>query len=401
MSVRTFASGWIPSRWRRPGRPEAAPVVGGASGERSAPFTDYLSSLGPQGDPPTPLAFQRVRRQLRTALVAELKRRGLWEAPPTYVGVLGAASWSSTEGAWQRDRALEELVADSYAFIFVERLGSLLAQLRVKPNVEGLVRLNIRHFLHERQREHDPIGFRVFEALRNGLRDAVEEGEMKIVEGDPRIRGDTVLEFTSGPRAPTGAGSELAAIVRGWGDELLPELVTAQGRARLAVAEKLRRLLSQLRETDWRSFRVKDLLDPLKQDVRARWGALFEAEVGEAGGEGEGQGLRELVRRIEPSRQLEERDSFRALVNCVGGLIAELRAGGSTHRHLETLWGFLRAHALAGEGDALPSQRKLAVWLGVPRDRLPALYETLARFVERCLRSLAAPSTGQLVAEGT
>lgn len=397
MSVRTFA-GWLrPGRWLRPG---AAPVVGGASGERLAPFTDYLLSLGPRGEPPTPLAFQQVRRQLRTVLVAELKRRGLWEAPPTYVGVLGAASWSAEQGTWQRDRALEELVVDCYTFIFVERLGSLLAQLRVKPNVEGLVRLNVRHFLHERQREHDPIGFRVYEALRNGLRDAVEEGEMRIVEGDPRIRNETVLEFTSGPRAPTGAGSELAVIVRGWGSELLPDLLTAQGRARLAVGEKLRGLLIQLRETDWQTFRVKDLLEPLKQDIRTRWAALFEAEVGDTASELEGDGLRELVRRIEPCRRLEERDAFRALVNCVSRLIADLQGGGATGRYLETLWGFLRAHAWTGDSDALPSQRKLASWLGVPRERLPGLYRTLGRFVERCLRSLAAPAPGQLATEG-
>lgn len=403
MSVRTFVSGWIRPRWWRHDWTEAPPVVGGASGDRSAPFTDYILSLGLRGEPPTPLAFQQVRRQLRTALVAELKRRGLWEAPPTYVGVLGAASWRAEGGEWQRDRALEELVADCYTFIFVERLGSLLAQLRVKPNVEGLVRLDIRHFLHERQREHDPIGFRVFEALRNGLRDAVEEGEMRIVGGDPRIRNETVLEFTSGSRAPTGAGSELAAIVRAWSDELLPDLLTSQGRARLAVAERLRSLLAQLQETDWRSFRVRELLEPMKLEIRARWAALFETEAEDGEGEGEGErggGLRELVRRVEPGRQLEERDSFRALVNCVGGLISGLQAAGATRLYLERLWGFLRAYA-GGDGErALPSQRKLATWLGVPRDRLPELFETLGRFVERCRRSLAVPA-GRLAAEGT
>lgn len=394
MSVRTFVSGLPRPRWWRPGRPGVEP-----EGE-AHPFTDYLRGLDPRGEPPTAAAFEQVRRQLRSALVAELKRRGLWEAPPTYVGVLGAASWSAEGGPWQRDRALEELVLDCYAFIFVERLGSLLAQLRVKPNVDGLVHLNVRHFLHERQREHDPLGFRVFEALRNALRDAVEQGEMRIVEGDERIRNDTVLAFTSGPRAPTGAGVELAEIVRRWGDTLLPDLVTAQGKARLGVAKKLWGLLAQLREADVLSFRVKDLLDPLKKDVRARWAALFEADVGDGAGEEEGGGLKKLVRFIEPSRRLEEGDSFRALVNCVGGLIGSLEAGSAMRRYLDALWGFLRAHAVAGGEGALPSQRKLATWLGVPRDRLPALYETLGGFVERCRHPLAGARPGLLATEG-
>lgn len=398
MSVRTFASDWPRLRWWRPGRP--APAAAGASEEEHHPFTDYLRGLDPRGEPPTPQAFEQVRRQLRTALVSELKRRGLWEAPPTYVGVLGAASWSAGGGPWQRDRALEELVLDCYAFIFVERLASLRAQLLVKPNVDGLVHLNVRHFLHERQREHDPLGFRVFEALRNALREAVEEGEMRVVEGDPRIRNETVLAFTAGPGAATGAGVELAELVRRWGDELLPDLLTAQGRARLGVAERLRGLLAQLRDLAPPSIRVRDLLEPLKQDIRARWAALFEADVGDAAGEGESAGLRDLARRIEPGRQLEERDAFRALVNCVGGLIGALEAGGSTRRYLEILWGFLRAHAVASGEGALPSQRKLAAWLGVPRDRLPSLYDMLANFVERCRRSFVAPAAGLLAGGG-
>lgn len=394
MSVRTFAADWPRPRWWRRGGPAGAP------GEERHPFTDYLRGLDARGEPPTPQAFEQIRRELRTALVAELKRRGLWEAPPTYVGVLGAASWSAKGAPWQPDRALEELVVDCYAFVFLERLESLRAQLLVKPNVDGIVHLNVRHFLHERQREHDPVGFRVYEALRNALRDAVEEGEMRVVEGDPRIRNETVLAFTSGPRAPTGAGVELSEVVRRWGDELLPDLLTAQGRARLGVAAKLRGLLSQLRELDLAALKVKDLLDPFKSDVRARWAALFETDGGEASGEREGLGLGDLVQQIEPGRKLEDLDAFRALVNCVGGLVAGLAAEGATRRYLETLWGFLRAYATGGSEGPLPSQRKLALWLGVPRDRLPALYAMLGRFVERCRRSFAGPAAGALTAEG-
>lgn len=66
---------------------------------------------------------------------------------------------SEKEGA----SALDELAADCYIFIYVDRLRSLQAQLRVKPDIADLVHLNLRHFLLERQRQHDPLGIRLFD----------------------------------------------------------------------------------------------------------------------------------------------------------------------------------------------------------------------------------------------
>src|SRR5436309_14649242 len=126
-------------------------------------FTDYVRSLEPGGEP-DPQRLATVRETLRGALRGELRRRGLWNAPPDYLGVYGSEGWED---------ALEELLAECYAFVFVDRLRALQAQLRVKPNVDGLVFLNVRHFLHERQKEHDPVGSQVFEVLQSAVRCAV------------------------------------------------------------------------------------------------------------------------------------------------------------------------------------------------------------------------------------
>lgn len=104
---------------------------------------------------------------------------------------------SSARGA--QVSALGELVADCYAFIFVDRLQSLKRHLEDKPDIDGLVLLNVRHFLHERQREHDPLGFRIFELLYAAVEEAVSSGALSLLAGDKKIRNDTLLASAPPP----------------------------------------------------------------------------------------------------------------------------------------------------------------------------------------------------------
>ena len=52
-------------------------------------FTDYLRSLAPDGEPPDAETFDTLLGRLRGALVHEMKKRGLYQAPPSYLGVYG------------------------------------------------------------------------------------------------------------------------------------------------------------------------------------------------------------------------------------------------------------------------------------------------------------------------
>src|SRR5262249_51174965 len=100
-------------------------------------FTRFVQSLDEAPDETLALA---VWGRLREILEHELKRRGLWHHPPAYLGIC-AADW---RGGPEDDGALDELVAECYGFIFVDRLERLRAQLAQKPNIEGLVLLNVR-----------------------------------------------------------------------------------------------------------------------------------------------------------------------------------------------------------------------------------------------------------------
>jgi len=348
------------------------------SGE-DAVFTRFLLGLAPDR-PWEGEGFEEVWRSLRRLLVAELKRRSLWSLSPAYLGIYGSASWADEE-------ALDELVADGFLFVFGERLRSLQAHLRQKPNVEGLVLRGVRNFLYEAQKRHDPVGFRVFTILRGAVRAAVADGLLHVVDGSPAVRRDTVLARDAGASSAEAAlAGDLAPRVRAWIDDLLPDLITAQGwevRSLLArVGEHLRQL-----GPSFPVFRFQDLVDPLRQDVRARWRALWAGAQGRPAEEGEN--LVDLAGLVPARIGLEERESFRDLLDCLERGIEALPERAKSKYYLRRLQIFLRDYA-AEEGEEiekrLPSHRRLAELLGIPRERLPSLFTTLRKLAEACRR---------------
>lgn len=343
---------------------------------------------------------------LQAALGGELKRRGLWQSPPCYLGVYGYERWDAEETvgdpmshAWCYTRpaqsALEELVTDCWAYIFTDRMHSLKLQLADKGNIDGLVLRNVKNFLHERQREHDPVGFRIFERLKGALVDAVSRRALYVLGGDPRIRNNTVLGFEPAAELRLSA-VELGPIVVRWNDELLPGLVTARGRQETAVLERLDQLLLDLPRHGIPCFRFKDLVDPLKSDARQRWAAFLARE--DAAGTVEcAPDQIQVLRHVLPEHTVETRESFEHLTRCVSAAIERLEVDPRARRYLSTLWEYLQhrngqGHS-GGTGDSRPadeetedgppSHRQLSQRLQIPRERIPMLFATLQQLVSR------------------
>jgi len=349
-----------------------------------AVFSDYIRSLAPGGEPPDIESFDALWRVLRRATIRELKRRGLWRAPPIYLGIYGAPSWASGD-------ALDELLAECYVFIFIDRLERLREQLEVKDDVEGLVYRCIRNFLHNLQRKHDPLGYRIFEVVREAVREAVAAGELRILASGPRIRNGTYLGpprggFGEPQPAPAAAVAERVA---GWNDVLLPDLVTAREPRLTRVRSELRRRLSKLTEAVG-AFRFEELISPLKGDARARWSSFgIDLANGEVAIRIDPEDGVELFRWVPADRGMEDRDSFRELRGGVATAIRELDADAETRRRLLKLWHFLCVRSAEEPGAATPSARELSRRLGLPRGAVSRLMATLRELVaERC----AAPA---------
>lgn len=350
-------------------------------------FTAFVRGLQGERTPDADL-FHDAWHSLRAALAGEMKKRGLWQSPPSYLGAYGWESWDSEapqgSGSARAQSALGELVADCYAFIFVDRLQSLKRHLQDKPDIDGLVLLNIRHFLHERQRVHDPLGFRIFELLQSAVEEAISSGALHVLAGDRKVRNDTLLGFHPAAEPPATA-ADWEQIVLRWNDELMPSLVTARTRQLAAVVRRLRERLLELPEHGIEAFRLKDLLDPLKRDARGRWAALTPMS----------DDLQALAPTL-PESTGGSGQSFEDLARCVSTSIERMEGDARTRTQLMTLWHHLwRQHGEEAQetgrdepdpgraGKRPPSYRQLEQRLNIPRERLPVLFGLLRQLVPR------------------
>lgn len=397
--------------WRsRHGRRLDLPARGDDSAREPARrprvFTEYVRALSsPEGRQEAEALLPEVWSALRAVAVSELRRRGLWEVPPVYLGFPGWSVWESLDGG-----ALEELVSACYESNFVVRLGGLARHLDLKDNIDGLVFLNVRNLLHALQLRHDPVGARVFETLRNAVRSLIDEGRARVLSGSPELLNDTVVGLVPDAPESPAAAPELEVPVTAWSDELIPDLLTARGEEeRAATVRTLAERIRGLTRAGFGTVRIRDLIEPLRTAVRARWAAVLartEERIGIDPGAAADAGEHDrefggLALGYRPDRLAETWDSYLKLTDCVAQTLERLRVRAATAGHLGRLWQYLRLYSL-DPGERLPSRRALAALLEIPRNRLPGLYRVLGRLVEACREASAAgrPVTGSDMSYG-
>jgi hypothetical protein len=241
------------------------------------------------------------------ALRAEMKKRGLWTAPPVWLGYEDWNCWDETRGKYKDDvlkkysDAFIDLLFECYEYLFLgQRLPHLQNAMKQSPNVDGLVVRNIKQFITEKQRKHDPLGYNVAHHARDAVQCAIDKGILKAsgLTHKGKVYNRTLL--SSGSAAQSSDDTQKPAryqrpsrftttLCRTTLSSTNSTTLSEQGRIfevlhdnqkwkdirhKLAgksekVQERLCEIVCQLIKSGINCFRFENLVNAMKEDVRA------------------------------------------------------------------------------------------------------------------------------------
>ena len=226
--------------------------------ETMSRFAQYLKEF--DSNPPP----EELLNLLAQFLHAEMRRRGLWMAPPKWLGVeyLGVNSWNSDPDAFT------DLLFDCYVYIF-KRLKSLRNQLEAhdKINIDGLIALNIKHFLTEKQSYENPQGYAIGSNVKTAVLFAIDN--QILTTNTEKLGKETVLTFSSASSQNPISEKTLLSVLRCQTD--LPKVRDSLLTKSQSAVKKINEIIGQLAENGITSFRYSDLMKMTKEEVQSGW----------------------------------------------------------------------------------------------------------------------------------
>jgi hypothetical protein len=222
-------------------------------------FVQYIREF--DSNPPPEGLLDLLAQFLR----AEMRRRALWTAPPKWLGVeyLGVNSWNSDHDAFT------DLLFDCYVYI-LKHLKSLRNQLEAHDeiNIDGLVALNIKHFLTEKQSSENPQSYAIGSNVKAAVLLAIDN--KMLTTNTEKLSNDTLLTFsTTSPQNPISE-EILLNVLRCQTDlpNIREDLLTKRSQS---AGKKMAEIIGQLAKNGITSFRYADLMKMTKEEVQSGW----------------------------------------------------------------------------------------------------------------------------------
>jgi hypothetical protein len=150
------------------------------------------------------------------AALAELVREriwksDMWEQPPDYFGYPEYGSWGE---AFSGDDPSPGPAADFFLEEVVQELPFLERTIQEGNSVEALLRQKVKWFLTDRQKKHDPVGYRTFTNLVAVLEGMIADGAATATNRvRSKLRNPTLIQLKLGDSGPTPAARDLARVV--------------------------------------------------------------------------------------------------------------------------------------------------------------------------------------------
>ncbi len=329
-------------------------------------LTEHVRHFGTTSDP-----AEQVLQALERLLQHRMRQKNLLSASPGALGYSGVSNWAAPN-------ALEDIVADCYIYAIAQRVVALQKQLKIKPNVDGLISRNVKNFLLERQRRHDPLGYATFGNVKGAALDGVAANAIVLENLDRgKIYNETVLRFTDGrPGAPATPELIQNAVraATGW-VEALRTLTESTEEGRMWVLGFIR----QLQEAGATTIRCGDLIAAVASRVRAEWGTRHAEPAGDLAREGDDE-FGTTVRMVWPDESVEARERWERLKRLIPDCIAHLDRQERVRDRLAGVFAALIA-AIEEGGHAPPTQAELIERTGIARATLSDDFRLLREII--------------------
>lgn len=329
-------------------------------------FSHHLRVLA-SGDDDDDESLRKTLKKIRRILGNLLKARRMWWQSPRWQAL--------PYDHWGEPGALEELVHDAYHEALLAPAKALQALLDAGArSVDAAVARNLDHFLTRRQRNLDPLGFRVYSITLQVFESLVATGQAKVSPPGDIGNGSRLILERGSWRKPIEDQCEQLA--RDWGHGLMPDLLTARhGRPKKDLLDRLAALVSDLGNRH--SVPFAEVVAGLRRGARELSGQLV-SPTDDPGPEWLG------ALRLENTENAGAR--YLALVGCIDHGIPTLAPTPKTRGHLERLWHFIQQWALEEDTGGFPSNRRLEDLLKIPRQTIHRLFDYLAAQLGDCLR---------------
>jgi hypothetical protein len=333
--------------------------------------------MGPDGPDESFLA------DIGRALRWHLRRKGLWEQPPEFLGYPEFQTWNE---AFAPGLAKASPTLDCYEEAIALRYVSLMNQLNFggKHDIDGLVHLNVQWFVLKRQRKFDPVGYAVFKNLEKVLNELIDAQVLRRVppklKKKDQLRNHVVLIFNSQQDTSPAPWEQIKTVLKTreeW-ERAMPRLSSLGIRAQ----RLLHKCVSILPECGITAFLLGDFVGLLK-DL-----------VGDAHPTGNGPPVEpsidpqfgKFIRTIGPDSSYEAIENRDVLVACIRDGIGKATFQERKRSGILLLWEALVQ--LADTEESIPTLDEMARLLGTPKATVWEHWKCIQDVVRDCQKEM-------------
>ena len=223
----------------------------------STPITQHIKTFDAATFPSKEI-FEIIGKVLKS----KMRERNLWDKPPILLGY-------SDHQDWKNKDAFIDMIIDCYEYAILRRYQSLKAQASIKDNIDGLVFLNIDHFLQDRQQAHDPEGYAIFKNVEAVLQNLSKSGFIKLdnLQGKNKIRkATTCILVAQNNEIPFPDYEVIKQTIAS--HPQYEAIVNNTIKIGSKAQQSLSSLITHLKKEGITIFRVADLVDVLKKASR-------------------------------------------------------------------------------------------------------------------------------------